>query len=95
MTNMDDNSTAMVVRDANQTRDAGGMAKFIKNMAKTDKELYDKLVDLMRFFNLIDVDIRLVSQLKACFISKEQGALAQVPLATFKDTIKSVFKHLR
>ena len=65
------------VRDvSNQTRDAGGMAKFIKNMAKTDRELHDKLVDLMKFFNLIDVDIRLVSQLKACFISKEQGPLA-------------------
>ena len=84
------------VRDVNnQTRDAGGMAKFIKNMAKTDRELHDKLVDLMRFFNLIDVDIRLVSQLKACFISKEQGPLAQVPLAAYKDTMKSIFKHFR
>lgn len=46
---------------SNPTRDAGSMAKFIKNMAKTDKELYDKLVDLMKFFNKIDVDIRLVS----------------------------------
>ena len=40
-------------------------------MAKTDKELYDKLTDLMKFFNLLDIDLRLVSQLKACFISKE------------------------
>lgn len=71
------------------------MAKFIKNMAKTDKEQYDKLVDLMKYFNLVDIDIRLVSQLKACFISKEQGTLAQVPLAAFKDTMKAVFKHFR
>lgn len=52
-------------------RDAGAMAQFIKNMAKTDKELYDRLSDLMKFFNLLDIDLRLVSQLKACFISKE------------------------
>ena len=52
------------------------MANFIKNMAKTDKDQYDKLVDLMRFFNMVDVDIRLVSQLKACFVSKEQGNLS-------------------
>ena len=69
--------SAVGVREvAGQAREAGGMANFIKNMAKTDKEQYDKLVDLMRFFNLIDVDIRLVSQLKACFVSKEQGTLA-------------------
>ena len=69
--------SAVGVRDvAGQTREAGGMANFIKNMAKTDKEHYDKLVDLMRFFNLIGVDIRLVSQLKACFVSKEQGTVA-------------------
>ena len=49
------------VRDVTQPKDAGAMAKFIKNMAKTYKELYDKLVDLMKFFNLVDVDLRLVS----------------------------------
>lgn len=49
-------------------KNASGMANFIKNMAKTDKELYEKLVDLMRYFNLIDIDMRLVSQLKACFM---------------------------
>ena len=64
-------------------------------MAKTDKELYDKLVDLMKFFNKIDVDIRLVSQLKACFTSKDNGSVAQVPLAAFKDTMKAIFKHFR
>ena len=71
------------------------MAKFIKNMAKTDKELYEKLVDLMRYFNFIDVDIRLVSQLKTCFGSKEHGSLPQVPLAAFKDMMKSIFRHFR
>ena len=74
--------SSVAVRDTNQAsgagqpRDAGGMANFIKNMAKTDKDQYDKLVDLMRFFNMVDVDIRLVSQLKACFVSKEQGNLS-------------------
>ena len=84
------------VRDMNAAQNnAGNMAKFIKNMAKTDKELYEKLVDLMRLFSLIDVDMRLVSQFKACFISKEHGTLNQVPLAAFKDTLKGIFKHFR
>ena len=49
----------------------------------------------MRFFNLVDIDLRQVSQLKASFISKESGILSQIPLAAFKDTLKSVFKHYR
>ena len=59
------------VRDTQQAAGAGNMSKFIKNLAKTDKALYDLLVELMKFFNMIDVDLRLVSQLKASFISKE------------------------
>lgn len=76
-------------------RDAGAMALFIKNMAKTDRELYEKLSDLMKFFNMLDIDLRLVSQLKACFISKERSQLTHVPQAAFKDTMKGVFKHIR
>ena len=37
---------------------AGGMTLFIQNLAKTDKAAYEQLVELMRFFNLIDVDLR-------------------------------------
>ena len=37
---------------------AGGMSMFIQNLAKTDKAAYEWLVELMRFFNLIDVDLR-------------------------------------
>lgn len=80
---------------ATAARDAGAMAQFIKNMAKTDREMYEKLVDLMKFYNLLDIDLRLVSQLKACFVSKEKGQITQVPLTGYKEKIKSVFKHIR
>ena len=50
--------------------------RFIKNLSKTNKAQYDKLVDLMRYFNQFDVDMRLVSQLKASFISKEHGSIS-------------------
>ena len=49
----------------------------------------------MRYFNLIDVDMRLVSQLKASFTSKDQGNLAQIPLVAFKETMRKVFQHFR
>ena len=62
---------------------------------KSDRDQYERLVELMRYFNLIDIDLRLVSQLKASFISKEHGAIQQVPLAAFKDTMRAVFKHFR
>ena len=74
---------------------AGGMSQFITNMMKNDKPQYERLVELMRFYNMIDVDLRLISQLKACFISKEQGALATIPIATIKETMRSVFRHFR
>lgn len=47
------------------------MAKFITNLMASDKPQYERLVELMRLYNRIDVDLRLVSQLKACFISKD------------------------
>ena len=47
------------------------MTKFIQNLAKQNKAQHDQLVELMHYFNRIDVDMRLVSQLKASFISKE------------------------
>ena len=49
----------------------------------------------MRFLLPIEVDFRHVSQLKAGFISKDHGALAYLPINTFKETIKGVFKHFR
>ena len=49
----------------------------------------------MRIFNKLDIDLRLVSQLKATFISKDKGSIPQVPLNVFKDASKSIFKHLR
>ena len=38
---------------------------FITDLMKRDRAQYEKLVDLMRYFNLIDVDLKVVSQLKA------------------------------
>ena len=49
----------------------------------------------MRYFNKIDVDLRQVSQLKACFISKDQGLLPHISLDTFKETLAATFKHFR
>ena len=49
----------------------------------------------MRYFNLIDVDMRVVSQLKASFVTKDQGNLAQIPLIAFKETMRKVFQHFR
>ena len=71
------------------------MNKFIQNLAKQNKAHYDRLVDLMRYFNLIDVDMRLVSQLKASFISKDQGNIDQIPLIAFKETMRKVFQPFR
>jgi hypothetical protein len=73
----------------------GGMNKFIKNLATTNRPQYEKLIELMKFYNAVDVDLRFVSQLKASFISKERGAMSQIPLAALKDSMKSVFKHYR
>ena len=64
-------------------------------MMRTDRERYDCLVEVMRLFKKLDVDLRLVNQLKTCFISKEKGSYDQVPLNAFKDTMKATFKHLR
>ena len=56
---------------ASGDKSAGAMTKFIQNLAKHNKAQHDQLVELMHYFNRIDVDLRLVSQLKAIFISKE------------------------
>ena len=58
-----------------QTSQAG-IHKYIQNLMRTDREQYERLVELMRLFNKLDIDLRLVSQLKTCFVSKEQGALS-------------------
>ena len=39
--------------------------------------------------------MRLVSQLKASFISKDQGNIDQVPLDAFKETMRKVFQPFR
>ena len=65
-------------RDMAQPATAGN--KFIAALQKKDRELFDKLVALMHFFNQQEIDMRLVAQLKTCFTSKEQGTIAQVPL---------------
>ena len=58
-----------------------------------DRAMYERLVELMRFFNLIDVDIKLVSQLKAPFKGQDRGG--RVPMLEFKETMRSVFQHFR
>lgn len=63
------------VSGATDTNGQAGMAKFITTMMQQDKPQYERLIELMRFYNIIDVDMRLVSQLKSCFISKEQGLI--------------------
>ena len=63
-------------------KQAGQMQLFMQNLAKSDKAHYDQLVELMRLYKLVDVDLRLVSQLKASFISKDSGTLAQIPLSS-------------
>ena len=67
----------------------------MQNLAIQDRALYDSFVELTRFLLPIEVDFRHVSQLKAGFISKDHGALAYLPINTFKETIKGVFKHFR
>ena len=57
--------------------------------------MFDKFVALMFFFNSLDIDMRLVAQLKTCFTTKEQGTVAQVPIAKFKEAINTTFNHYR
>lgn len=72
------------------------MNAFVTNLMKSDKAQYDRLVELMRFYNMLDVDLRLILQLKTVFVTKESPEpIKQLPLAAFKDTMKSVFKHYR
>lgn len=52
-----------------------GISKYVSNMMKTDKDQYERLLELMRFYNIIGVDMRNISQLKGTFISKELGNL--------------------
>lgn len=71
------------------------MQLFMQNLAKSDKAHYDQLVELMRLYKLVDVDLRLVSQLKASFISKDSGTLAQIPLSSLQESMRTIFKHFR
>ena len=64
-------------------------------MAKSDKACYDKLVSLMKLFNMIDVDLRQVQVLKAAFIQKDKSTLPQIPLSKFQESIRASFKHFR
>ena len=49
----------------------------------------------MFLFNSLDIDMRLVAQLKTCFTTKDQGTVAQVPIAKFKEAINTSFNHYR
>ena len=72
------------------------MNAFVTQLAKTDKPQYERLVELMKFYNMLDVDLRLILQLKTSFVTKEQPEpISTIPLAAFKDTMKNVFKHYR
>ena len=40
---------------------AGGMSKFVQNLMKNDRDQYERLVELLRYVNMIDIDLRQVS----------------------------------
>lgn len=63
------------VHDLKGGATGGAAEKLIQHLMKTDRAQYDRLVDLMRYFNMQEIDLRLVSQLKACFINKDHEAL--------------------
>jgi len=69
--------------------------KLVQLLMRTNKEFYEKLVDLIRYLTLQDIDLRQVSQLKSCFIGKDHQPLAQVPINVLKEAIKQSCKHLR
>ena len=72
------------------------MSAYVQNLAKTDKAQYERLVELMRFYNMHDIDMRLILQLKQIFITKESPEPIQhIPLHAFKETTRNVFKHYR
>ena len=43
------------------------MNSFITNLMKKDREQYERLVDLMRYFNAVDVDLKTVQRLQTFF----------------------------
>ena len=43
------------------------MNSFILNLMKKDRLYYDRLVDLMRYFNQVDVDLKAILKLRKAF----------------------------
>ena len=68
---------------------------FITDLMKKDRVFYERLVDLMRYFNLIDVDLRLITQLKNAFLTKGKTPEDRISLLNFKEAVKIIFKHFR
>ena len=83
------NATALInKRDSNAEN-------FAQELKKSDRELYERLVDLLRFFSQLEIDMRELSQFKTCFIAKDKGSLSQVPIDIFKLATEGVFRHYR
>ena len=64
-------------------------------LKRRDRELYDRLVELTNLLNQLDVEMRDLTPLKACFVSKDKIVTTQVPIATFREAIKAMFQHCR
>ena len=70
------------------------MNSFITNLMKQDREQYERLVDLMRYFNVVDVDLKTVQRLQTFFtIGREEHK--SLPMLQFKEATQSVFKNYR
>mmetsp|Transcript_23916 Transcript_23916/g.32054 ORF Transcript_23916/g.32054 Transcript_23916/m.32054 type:complete len:135 (+) Transcript_23916:622-1026(+) len=87
-------TNAQIVAERDVAAPTSASNKFVAALQKKDRELFDKLVALMFFFNQLDIDVRLVAQLRSCFGSKDNMD-ACVPIAAFKASVKSVFDHYR
>ena len=56
--------------------------------------MYDRLLDLVRMFRSLEIDVRELALVKNCFIAKDKVTpLTQVPIATFKEAVIGKLKH--
>lgn len=62
LNDLQSNTAASEKRTKNQL-----MNSFILNLMKKDRLYYDRLVDLMRYFNQVDVDLKAILKLRKAF----------------------------
>ena len=84
--NLPDEDTAAV---AAQKAPIGN--RFMQSLWQKDRSLYEKLTELVHYFQQLNIDLRDLAQLKSCF----GHHTSQVPIATFKECVKNVFAHFR